>query len=83
MLRTDVIIKTALRSGRKQSSVPVYLGKWLERQETDLPVSMVSSWFHSSLYGFICVVVVYNIYILFHLNMVRDNKEGASTVLQS
>ena len=54
----NVVIKTALRSGRKQSSVPVYLGKWLEQQETDLPVSMVSSWFHSSLYGFTCVVMV-------------------------
>lgn len=42
MLLTDAVIRIALRSGHKQSSVPVCQGRWLEPPETDLHVLMVS-----------------------------------------
>lgn len=44
LLHTDAATRTALKSGRKQWSVPVSLGKWQEPRETDLPVWMVSGW---------------------------------------
>lgn len=42
MLLTDAVIRIVLRSGHKQSSVPVCQGRWLEPPETDLHASMVS-----------------------------------------
>lgn len=43
MLLTDAVIRTRLKSGPRQSSVPVYQGRWQGLPGTDPPVLTVST----------------------------------------
>lgn len=78
---TGVVTRTALKSGHKQWNVPVYLGKWLGQQETDLPVWMVSNGFLALSHG--CSFMRSLRIIVCKLTVVLDHARGMSKVLCS